>query len=607
MDFQSVPQLILQACRAFPERIAFPRATAWEESPWTFRDLERKVRAVGTALWARGVRPGHRAALLSGSRRCWFVADLALTALGAADVPRGADTTHPELRALLEHSRPQWAFVESPGLAAFLQEERASIPELEEIFLLEPAPDSPYPDLETLAREGEALLEKGDRSFQDALEKGSPDRILTLVYTSGTTGDPRGVMLSHANVLSNILRIPEILDLRPGEICLSLLPTWHMFERTVDYYVLSRGGGVCFTDKRRFKKDLLKVRPTLMASVPRVWENLYDAVVDKLDALEGWRGRTARALARAAARTARGEAGLLEKIFWAFLGRGMRKKTRLALGGRLHCAVSGGGSLAPHVDAFLVGAGVPLLNGYGLTEASTVLTCRRLDSNKPFGVGFPLSDTEIQIRDEEGRPLPPGRKGRIFARGPQVMQGYYRNPEATRRVLSRDGWLDTGDLGVLHPDGSLEITGRAKETIVLAGGENVEPAPLEAVLTSSPLISQAMIVGQDQRRLGALLVPDLDRLTREIPPDKWKVEGGVHTSREVRDLFAGELRKLCTSENGFRPFERIGPFLVLARPFTPENGLLTPTLKVRRLKVMEKYGPLIEEMFHAKAGVPAGR
>ncbi len=605
METQSVPQLILQACRAFPERTAFPRASSREEGAWTFRELEQKVFQVGTALRARGFRPGDRAALISGSRRCWYVADLALTALGGIDVPRGADTTHPELRALLRHAQPRWAFVEGPGLAAFLEEERDNLPALEEIFLLVPSPGSPWTDLEGLAREGERLLQGGDRSFQEALAQVGPGQVLTLVYTSGTTGDPRGVMLTHGNVLSNVERFPEIVVLRPGETCLALLPSWHMFERTVDYYVLSKGGSVCFTDKRRFKKDLREVSPTLMASVPRIWENIYDAIQARLESMEGLRGRLARSLAQAAARCARGEASLPEKVFWKALGGGMRRRTREALGKRLRCAVSGGGSLAPHVDAFLLGAGVPLLNGYGLTETSPVLTCRRLDRNKPFGVGFPLSDTEIQVRDEEGVPLPPGRKGRIFVRGPQVMRGYFRNPEATRRVLSREGWLDTGDLGVLHPDGSLEITGRAKETIVLAGGENVEPAPLEAVLTSSPLVAQAMLVGQDQRRPGALLVPDLERLSREIPPERWRVEGEVHTSPEVRELFARELKRLCTKEQGFRPFEKIGPFLVLARPFTPENGLLTPTLKIRRQEVLKKYGHLVEGMFEERKKVPA--
>ncbi len=607
MEIRNVPQLILQACRSFPEKTAFPRATPREGGNWTFRDLEERVLRVGTALWARGVRPGDLGVLLSGSRRCWFVADLAFTGLGAIDVPRGADTTHPELRALLRHSRPRWGFVESPGLAAFLEEERDALPELKEIFLLPRGDNSRWPDLETLERQGEELLRQGDTSFREALQGVGPDHLLTLVYTSGTTGDPRGVMLSHGNVLSNILRLPEIVDLRPGEICLGLLPLWHVLERTVDYYVLSKGCAVCFTDKRRFKKDLREVGPSLMATVPRVWENIYDTIQARLDDMKGLRGKLARKLAAAAARAARGEASPGEKILWKVLGGGMRARTREALGRRLRCAVSGGGSLAPHVDAFFVGAGVPLLNGYGLTETSPVLTCRRLEKNKPFGVGLPLSDTEIQVRDEQGRPLPPGRKGRIFARGPQVMRGYYKNPEATRRVLSREGWLDTGDLGRLHPDGSLEITGRAKETIVLAGGENVEPAPLEAVLTSSPLISQAMLVGQDQRRPGALLVPDLDRLAHEIPTERWKVEGDVHASPEVRELFARELKRLCTPENGFRPFERIGPFLVLARPFTPENGLLTPTLKIRRLKVLEKYGSLIEAMFREKERVPAAR
>ena len=372
-----------------------------------------------------------------------------------------------------------------------------------------------------------------------------------------------------------------------------------------DYHILSRGSAVCFTDKRRLRKDLPSIAPALMPSVPRIWESIYDAIQVKIAALPGLEGRLARALAAAAPRVASGRATFLERLFWKALGRGLRKQTRRALGPNLRCAVSGGGTLAPHVDAFLLGCGVPLLNGYGLTETSPIVSCRRLDRNRPSGVGPPISDTEIRIMGEDGRPVPPGRKGRIFVRGPQVMKGYYRNPGATKKVLSPDGWFDTGDLGRLLPDGSLEITGRAKETIVLAGGENVEPAPLEAVLTSSPLVSQAILVGQDRRFLGALLVPDPDVLARALPVEKWGENDGFFASPELRTLFRAELDRLCTVENGFRPFERIGAFEVLSRPFTPENGLLTQTLKPRRNRILEKYAPLIRAMFEEKKRVPA--
>jgi long-chain acyl-CoA synthetase len=453
----------------------------------------------------------------------------------------------------------------------------------------------------------------------------TPDQVACIVYTSGTTGGPKGVMLTHRNLSSQMDSVDLGIGdaIAPGAKVLSLLPTWHAYERTAEYYLFTYGCTIIYTDKRYLKQDLDKVRPHILPCVPRIWESVYEAIHDKVSKAPQARQRLfhffygiglsyvkARRVAKGWVIRRTGNeysmgavivATLKELLLRPLYGLGDRivfSKLRAAVsGGRLVAAVSGGGSFAAYLDDFFEVVGVPIVNGYGLTETAPVLTIRRIDWNVRGSVGLPIRGTEIEIRSESGEVLPRGKTGVIFGRGPQVMKGYYNNPEATAKVLSEDGWFNTGDLGFMSVDGDIVITGRAKDTIVLSSGENVEPEPIENVARHSPLIMQIVVVGQDQKNLGALVVPNIGPLASALglPADS-SPETVIGHGKAAR-VIVDEISRALKGDGGFKPSEFVSKVGLIAEPFSDENGMLTQTMKIRRNKVAENYADLIKSLF----------
>jgi long-chain acyl-CoA synthetase len=429
-------------------------------------------------------------------------------------------------------------------------------------------------------------------------------------------------MLSHGNILHNVRVIPDVLPFREEGRFLSFLPSWHSFERTIEYIILDHGMEMHYGSKATLREDFPRVRPTFIAGVPRVYEIFQRSVSDAVRKQRGLSGTLARRCLAAsrvltdAGRRARGWAirrdgrvipgGLVHWFGYAFVAlftgvphvlarKAVYSRLHAALGGRVEAMVSGGGPLPDHVDEFMTRAGLPLLNGYGLTETSPVLTVRRLRRNPLGSIGSPIPETEIRIVDDAGRDRGKMSKGVIQARGPQVMRGYYRNEDATRSALVGDGWFDTGDLGMLSSDGDLMISGRAKETIVLTGGENVEPEPIENRLITSPYIADAFLVGHGQKALGVLLVPNGDALRERGIGDG--SADALAADPEVLRILKREVERTISPEAGFRTFERIGRVAVLPRPFSPEDGTLTQSLKKRRAVIEEAYADLIAGLF----------
>ena len=372
--------------------------------------------------------------------------------------------------------------------------------------------------------------------------------------------------LLHRNFLHQLRTVPPAFDFQAGDLFLAMLPPWHCFERVVEYVALSVGGEVAHSHPRLLKDHVAAVRPTWMASVPRVWETILT--------LSGWTRLEGRDPERAGA------------------------ALRAALGGRLRCAVAGGGRCPDRVDRAFNGAGIRFLVGYGLTETAPVLTVRRPEDNRVGTLGRPLAETEVRVVSRDtGVEVGPGVTGVIQARGPQVMRGYWRDPDLTARAISGDGWFDTGDLGVLATSGDLEFRGRAKDTIALRGGEKVEPQPLEDRLAESPFIEHALVVGQDRKVLGALLSARRDaaaaevRLRGSLAPDAPVAAGALE------GLLKSECARLLTAEAGFAPHERIARVALLDEPLTVENGLLTGTLKVKRQAVLERHAGRVDALF----------
>ena len=589
----------------------------------TYEELAGEARNLASGMVALGVAKGDRVGLLSDNEIRWRISDLGLLACGAVSVPRGSDTAVPEIWYILNHSEAVAAIVQSASLYSKLFSVVQDIEYLRFIVMMDDSAARVRPVSGIRVENFSDVLAAGKANPADidALVKTiSENDLATLVYTSGTTGIPKGVMLTHANLCSQCENIDVALEFGPGPLQLSILPAWHVYERMAEYFVPQQyGSTICYTDKRHLRDDMAQLKPHLLPCVPRIWESVYDGIRAKVRKMPRGRqwvfnffvaaGRKfvlARRVAkgldarrRPASLFTRGWAAMVActlKPIHALGDRLVFKGIRDVTGGRMEAAVSGGGSLAPYIDDFFEMVGIPILNGYGLTEASPVLSARRLDHNVRGSVGPPIAGTEVEIRNEAGQPLPQGEAGVIWARGPQVMAGYYKNEQETRRVLQPDGWLNTGDLGWFSATGDLVISGRAKDTIVLLSGENIEPEPIECVLMKSPLIAQVVVVGQDKKVLGALVSPDFRALAREMGIAESTPPEDIASDPKAEEAIRGEINSLIKRNGGFKPHERISGVALLAEPFSENNGFLTQTLKPKRNVIFKRHAATIDRI-----------
>ena len=591
----SIPAYLRERADGWLDQAALRYSTGKERANITYRELFERVDRFAQGLVALGVEPGDKVFLFADNSPRWIIADLGILRAGAISVPRGADTTPAEAEYILKHSGATVIVAANPRL-------------------LDRISDSHLPIKACISLAGGRA---NVVSFDKLLEMGegeplplSGGEIATIVYTSGTTGPPKGVMLTHDNILHNVRTLPPLLIVTPRDLFLSVLPSWHMFERTVEYIVLASGATMSYSSLRTLKADMLEEKPTFLAAVPRLYEGLQTAFFAKLEAKTGFAKKFGtfmlnRALAwtknrryatgrlvdpRGQIKGSKAAAGLraLPQSLFGRLGRALvGSKVRAAVGGRLRFAVSGGGMLPLHLDIFLDALGIPILVGYGLTETSPVVCLRVPERNVLGTIGAAVPETEIRVTGASGDPLPIGETGELEARGPQVMPGYYNDPDATKAVMREDGWFRTGDLVQLTKAGDVVFTGRLKETIVLAGGENIEPNPIESRILESPCVKQVMVVGQDRKTLAALIVPELERATAEA----------AARSISVEELMRSEVDRLVTKEAGFKTREKIAKLTVLDAEFTVEDGTLTRTLKLKRNVILEKYEGLIERMY----------
>ena len=588
-------EAVQESAERYGDRVFLRRRHSQVKEPVTFRELAKDVTRLAACLASRGILKGDRIGLMSENRSEWFVVDLAAASIGAVDVPRGADTAPGEMQFILGHSGCRIAFVENDRLALELSDRQSELPELEFICSMQATTEiSGIATLPELLAEGDAWLEKN--SLDPLTSRVNANDLLTIVYTSGTTADPKGVMLTHHNVLSNVRTANMVLDFSSDDCVLSALPPWHMYERMIDYVALTYGAPMVYTDRRQLKDDLANESPTVFAAVPRIWETIHDGIVNQCRKLSPRRAAMMKFVLTTCRRVGGETATTRDRLVHRALKITVLKRFQRLTGGRLRVAVSGGGALPSHVDETLLGLGFPLINGYGLTETSPVVSVRRPEENRCGTIGPPLPETAVEIRDDDGQKIMNGETGVIWIRGPGVMQGYYKNAERTRSVLA-DGWFNSGDLGKIDARGEIRITGRAKDTIVLASGENVEPEHIEAAIKVSPYIEQAVVVGQDRKGLGALLVVDADTLANEIPKSEWDVDGAFVRSKAVRKLIRKELDLLLTRQRGFRPSEHIATFTLMHEPMTTDNGCMTATLKVKRHIVTDRHGDTIDAMF----------
>lgn len=627
----TLAEVYAKAADRFADLPAFARKDASGKFlPVSFQELYETGLDLATALISLGVQAGEHVGLIADNRLEWIICDYGVLLAGAADVPRGTDITDEELVYILNHADARVVFIENLSTLEKFQRCHHRLKKVEKVILMSAAGEAPRGvlRLEDLIREGARLRRAGDRSAQERAAAVKPDDLFTIIYTSGTTGTPKGVQLTHANMCSQIANLP--FDLRPGDRTLSILPIWHSYERIFEMVAISMGACTYYTSIRAIGEDLKVVRPTLMASAPRLWESLYQKILGNVKSAPPLKQALFHAAYRCARNVHRAERffagqeldmtgrGLAESIRLALaraigwvvsivpfrvLDRLVLKKLRDIVGGRFRGTISGGGALQPHVDEFFNVIGIPVLEGYGLTETSPVLAVRTWKNLVLGTVGHPYPETEIRIVDlHTGEILYPntwkrghglGLRGEIHVRGPQVMRGYYKDPEGTARVL-RDGWFNTGDIGMITHNKCLKILGRSKDTIVLLSGENVEPVPIEARLVASPLIEQCMVVGQDQKSLGALIVPAVDGFRREGLKAAGIAE--ILPREDAHRLIDAEIRRLIAAETGFKPFERIAVWRFVPQSFEVGDEL-TNTFKLKRHVITDRYASIIAEMF----------
>ncbi|MEH2394208.1 MAG: AMP-binding protein [Nostoc sp.] len=628
-NVESLPEIWPLAAGRFGDVVALHSPHAKPEVVITYTQLAEQIQLFAAGLQALGVKVGDRISLISDNSPRWFIADQGIMTAGGVDAVRSSQAEKEELLFIITNSGSTGIVVEDLKTFKKLQDRLQDLPIQVVILLSDEAP----PTDETLKVLNFAQLIEIGVNHTFVPVKQNRDALATLIYTSGTTGKPKGVMLSYNNLMHQVTTFGTVLQPNVGDIVLSILPSWHSYERTVEYYLLSQGCTQVYTNLRSVKGDLRQFKPNYMVGVPRLWESIYEGVQKQFREQPANKQRLINFLLGIsekyikARRVAQGlslnnlHASPVERLaatiqtsallpLHALGERLVYAKVREATGGQVKQMISGGGALPRHIDNFFEIIGVQILQGYGLTETSPVTHVRRPWRNLIGASGLPLPATEAKIVDPETKaPLPVEKRGLLLLRGPQIMQGYYQNPEATAKAIDAEGWFDSGDLGWLTLQNDLVLTGRSKDTIVLTNGENIEPQPIEDACLRSPYIDQIMLIGQDQRSLGALIVPNvkalekwaasqnltLDRQNDQVtssPSQKIDLE-----SRMIQDLFRQELNREVQNRPGFRPDDRIGTFKLILEPFSIENGLMTQTLKVRRQVVTERYHDIIDGMF----------
>ncbi|HEX9594047.1 MAG TPA: long-chain fatty acid--CoA ligase [bacterium] len=562
--------------------------------PISWSELEARVLRLTAGLGAAGLRPGERVGLLAENRPEWAVCDLAILACGAITVPLYPNATSAQIAYILSHAEVKLLFVSNGMQLAKVAPIFAAVPSLERVVVLDPVADLPA-FAAPFATVADPRFHHRQQDRDRAMAAGGcgADDVASLIYTSGTTGEPKGVALTHRNFLSNVEAGLAAVEVYDTDACLSFLPLSHVLERTVGYYLMLYGG-VTIAYARAIEtiaEDLLVARPSIMVSVPRLYEKIYARIWEKVQASNPVR-RAIFSLGMAVAhrhlemRLTHAPIPKHLAVRYRMVERLVIDKLRERVGGRLRFAISGGAALNPTINRFFNAAGITIIEGYGLTEASPVISVNRLDNNRIGTVGLPLPGIAVKIAAD----------GEIFTRSPSVMQGYYKDPQATAAAIDADGWLATGDIGHLDQAGCLVITDRKKDLIVTSGGKNVAPQEIEGRITLDKFIEQAVVYGDGHNYLTALIVPDMALMHSyaQIKSLEYADDDALVNHPRVHDLLR---RRIENQLRDLARYQQIKRFAVRATPLTIEAGELTPTLKVRRRIVYDKYHDLFERLY----------
>lgn len=576
------------------EFLRFKEGEEWRSL--SFGEVARRIRELALGLSAMGMRRGDRLAIWSENRPEWNLADMATLSIGAADVPIYATQARPQVEYILRDSGARAMFVSSTFLPEALSI-KETMPTLERIITFDDLTAigraNDVLTFDELADIGRALLEHQPALYESLWRASQPDDLATLLYTSGTTGDPKGVMLTHRNLTSNALNSYRWLQLENHhDVALTYLPFSHIFERAVWYLYAHSGTVIAYAESiDTVAKNLAEVRPTVMTSVPRMFEKIYAKIVERGMAagfpkqqIFLWSLGVGRRWAER--KDKRQRAGLWLSLQHKIADAIVFKKWREAVGGNIRAFISGGAPLAPEIAYMFEGAGLTILQGYGLTETSPSISCNTEERNRVGAVGPVMDNVSVRIADD----------GEILVKGDTVMRGYYNRPAENEEAFTPDGWFRTGDVGHIDDEGFLWITDRKKDLIKTSGGKYVAPQQLESLIKSSRFVSQVVVVGNARKFVSALIVPNMEMLKSyaEVKGISYEDESGLLTNLQIVNLIRRQVDKYTAD---LAQYEKIKKIALLDRELTIESGELTPTLKPRRKVIEKKYAAIIDRLY----------
>jgi len=595
----TIPSLFDRSCASRPREAAVRWWSPAFDRSLSSAQLREEVARFAAGLLAKGLNRGERIVLISENRPEWAIADYGTLFAGGVLVPVYTSLTADQIHYVLQDSGASFAIASTRPLLEKLLNAAATLraPDgpLRHVISMEDTGADGVSLFSDIAASGSERIAAGDDSWRQCADALRDDDLATIIYTSGTTGSPKGVMLSHANITTNAQMLAETLDIAPSDVSLSFLPLCHVTQRIADYTFFDQGVSIVYVGLEDLSRALLVIRPTIFPGVPRVFEKARDAILARgtrtsapLRAIFHGALSAGRTMARL--RLAGEKPGSWLRWKHALADRIVLSKIRDGLGGRVRYLVSGGAPLDPQVMEFFLSFGIPIIEGYGLTETA-VLTINRPACPRPGTVGPPLAGVKLRC----------DASGEILASGPTISKGYF-NDEVRTAASFQQGWFHTGDLGRFDANGSVIITGRKKELLVTSGGKKVAPVPIEQAIVGSGLVCQAVLVGDRRKYLSALLVPDRDRLLSacrrlgiaSVEGIPWEM---LLQNQEVISLY----REMLTSVNrNLARFEQVKNFALLPRELTQEAGELTPTLKLRRAAIEEKYRPVIDALYEGK-------
>ena len=634
----TIPKMIKDSAEKWPELPAQyhrPKKGA-DFEPILYRELYQSALDVAAGLLSLGVVRGDMVGFIADNRAEWLHTSVAINGIGAIDVPRGCDATPNDLVQILGLTEIKTVVTENGAQVKKITELKDQLPCLEriitfdydakpEVLELAKSKNVEIIDYKEVVKAGKKWRIEHRDEVEAEFDKGTGEDVCTIIFTSGTTGTPKGVQLTHKGYLAQLDEIPERIYLNPGDRALSVLPVWHVFEREVEYVILIQGGAICYSKPvgSILLGDFKAINPHLLPAVPRVFEAVYDGVTKKMRKAGGivlkmfnffvgvakLQKRMSRLMFNQNACFTRYTPVLWWFAFlipwtllWPLYWLGdliVFRKIKAMLGTNFRSGIAGGGAFPKTIDEFFWAIGVEIVEGYGLSETSPIVAVRPIAAPVFRTIGSAIRGVEVRIVDPvDGFVLDRGKQGVLQVKGPTVMKGYYKRPDLTAKVLSEDGWLDTGDLAIMTIHNEIQIRGRIKDTIVLRGGENLEPVPIETKLSESHYIKQAVVVGQDMRYLGALLLVDEEEIKN------WAAENGIQydtyenflQSEAVQKLYESEIATLINSKNGFKMFERVAKFQLITKPF--EVGVeLSAKQEIMRLRINEIYKDKIAAMF----------